>query len=152
MIVRRIWPSPSGEDFFTGLDRMRREMDRLVGAFEGEAFPGPSPGVFPAVNVTQDESNYYVRAELPGMNADELSLTSTEKRLSLSGQREIEPQHEGTSFHRREREGGTFSRSIVLPAEFDTERVQASYVNGILTVTLPKSEARKPKQIPVKTG
>ena len=108
-------------------------------------------GVFPAVNVTQDENNLYVRAELPGMKANELQVTAVKNRLSLSGTRQILSEDETVSYHRRERVGGFFSRSVVLPLDFQADKVAADYVDGILTVTLPRTPEAKPKQIQVKT-
>jgi HSP20 family protein len=111
----------------------------------------PGAGIFPAVNVTQDEDNLYVRAELPGLKASELQVTALKNRLSLSGTRQILTEDESVSYHRRERAGGHFNRSIVLPMEFQGDKVSAQYVDGILTVTLPRTPEAKPRQIQVKT-
>jgi len=106
-------------------------------------------GVFPPVNITQDYDNYYVRAEVPGIKPKEMEISATARRLSLSGKREIPEENDRVSYHRKERAEGEFSRTITLPAEFDVTRVDARYRDGILTVTLPKTETAKPRQIVV---
>jgi HSP20 family protein len=105
--------------------------------------------VFPLVNLTEDKDNYYVRAELPGVKADELDIQATANNLAISGERKIAAAAEGARYHRREREAGTFSRMIGLPGDIDTAKVNAQLQNGILTVVVPKAEVAKPKQITV---
>ncbi|MDY6838376.1 MAG: Hsp20/alpha crystallin family protein [Thermodesulfobacteriota bacterium] len=136
----------------TDLDRMRKEMDRLFDGLTG-ATPGmPGAGVFPLTNVTEDSDNYYVRAELPGMKADELDISVTGESLSISGERKILAEGEDAKYHRRERNAGKFSRMLTLPGHINTQKVEASCTDGVLTVVLPKAEAAKPKQITVKAG
>jgi HSP20 family protein len=154
MIWRRItgypawdWTSP-----FDELERMRREMDRLSEGLSRGLFTGPAPGVFPLMNVTEDKNNFYVRAELPGLKADELDISVTGDTLSISGERKIPGEDEKARYHRREREAGKFSRMVSLPTHVDTEKVDARCIDGVLKVTLPKAEAAKPKQITVKTS
>jgi HSP20 family protein len=154
MIIRRIggwptweWRSPLGE-----LEKMRREMDRLSEALTGPLYREPLAGVFPLTNVTEDPDNYYVRAELPGLKADELNISITGNSLSISGERTIPAENEKARYHRREREAGKFSRVVSLPSEVDTSKVEAHCVDGVLTVVLPKAEVAKPKRISVKTS
>ncbi len=154
MILRRIsdWPGGAWRSPFEELERMRREMDRLFEGLTEGIFREPRAGVFPLVNVTEASDNYYVRAELPGIKADDLDISVTGSSLSIAGERKIPAEDEKTNYHRREREAGKFSRTVSLPAQVDAAKVEASCVDGILTVVLPKSEAAKPKQIPVKTS
>ena len=135
---------------FREFDRLRRQMDELYGAISGGALPMPSAGVFPLTNVTEDNENYYVRAELPGIKPDELDIQVAAAGISISGERKISAEGNGAKYHRREREAGKFSRLINLPGEVDVNKVEASMENGILKVTIPKSEAAKPRQITVK--
>lgn len=132
------------------LDRLRRRMNELYGAVSGDAISMPAAGVFPLTNVTEDSSNYYVRAELPGMKPDELNIQVTSDGISISGERKIPEEGNGVRYHRREREAGKFSRSINLPSEIDVKAVEASLDNGILTITIQKAEVAKPRQITVK--
>jgi len=153
MLVRRVWPSrPALDNTWNDFDQLRREMLRL---FEGQS-AGPAAGVsgagvFPPLNVTQDGDNFYVRAEVPGVKSSELQISAVKNRLTIAGKREIPQEHERVSYHRRERAEGAFNRSLTLPAELDTERVEARCMDGILTLTLPKAEEAKPRQITVKT-
>ena len=101
--------------------------------------------------ITQDDDNFYVRAQVPGISPKQLEISAQGRRLSISGKREIPKENEKASYHRRERAEGAFSRSVTLPIEFDADRVDAQYQAGILTIVLPKSEAAKPRQILVKT-
>ena len=152
MILRRMLPTAGPWlSSYDDLDGLRRQMRGLVGELEESLLDRPGAGIFPAVNVTQDDDNLYVRAELPGLKASELQVTALRNRLSLSGTRQILTEDESVSYHRRERAGGHFNRSIVLPMEFQGDKVSAEYVDGILTVTLPRTPEAKPKQIQVKT-
>jgi HSP20 family protein len=152
MLMRQVWPSrPGFESTSTNFDQLRREMLRL---FDGQSSPRgglASAGVFPPLNITQDEDNFYLRAEVPGVKADELSISAVKNRLSIAGRREIPKEHERVSYHRRERAEGSFNRTVTLPVELDAERIEARYVDGILALTLPKAEEAKPRQILVKT-
>ncbi len=135
---------------FREFEHLQRQMDALYGALSGGALPLPTAGVFPLTNVTEDPENYYVRAELPGIRSDELDIKVTREGISISGERKIPVEGNNVKYHRREREAGKFSRLINLPQEIDASKVEASMKNGILTVTIPKSEAVKPRQITVK--
>jgi HSP20 family protein len=92
-----------------------------------------------------------VRAEIPGITPSELSISAVRNRVSLAGKREIQRENERVSYHRKERSEGSFNRTVTLPTEVDADRVDARYRDGILTLTLPKSEAAKPRQITVRT-
>jgi HSP20 family protein len=149
MLVRRVWPSrPTYESSLADFDQLRREMLRLFDG--GEPSSGVEAGVFPPLNVTEDQNNFYLSAEVPGIKPNELSITALRNRVSISGKREISREDEKVSYHRRERAEGSFSRVVTLPAEVDSERVEARYADGILSLTLPKAEAAKPRQIVVK--
>jgi len=154
MIIRRFsdWPTWDWRSPFDELERMRRELDRLSGDFTGSVFRLPTAGVFPLVNVTEDQSSYYVRAELPGVKTDELDISVTGETLTLSGERRLPEESQKASYHRREREAGSFSRVISLPARLDVDKVKAHAEDGVLTVVLPKAEPAKPRQIAVKSS
>jgi len=152
MIYRSMYGVPTWKvrSPFYELDRMQRQMDRLLDAFDGQRSGSISAGVFPPINLSEDQENYVVRAELPGIEADKLEIQATGKSLSLSGERKIAEQDNGVRYHRREREGGTFSRVITLPGDIDSEKIDAELANGILTIKIAKAEAAKPKQITVR--
>jgi HSP20 family protein len=152
MLVRRVWPSrPTFDTPFTDFDSARREMLRLFDAVAGDASGDVGAGVFPPMNITQDDDNFYLRAEVPGIKPNELSISAVRNRVSIAGKREIQREHERVSYHRKERAEGAFNRMVTLPTEVDAERVDARYADGILTLTLPKAEETKPRQITVRT-
>ena len=154
MLLRRLtdrsasrWASPFGD-----LERMQRQMDWLTGSLSRGLFRETTAGVFPLMNVTEDQDSFYVRAELPGLKPDELDISVTGDTLSLSGERKIPTEDENAQYHRREREAGKFNRIVSLPSQVDTGKVEASCEDGILTITLPKAEAVKPKKIAIKAS
>ena len=152
MLVRGVWPGrPTFNGPLSDFDQVRRELLRLFDSVAGDPSVEGSTGVFPPLNVSQDEDHVYIRAEIPGIDTDQLSISALRNRVSLSGRREIQLEQGKVSYHRRERAEGSFSRTLNLPVEIDAERVDARYVNGVLTLTLPKAEAAKPRQISVRT-
>jgi HSP20 family protein len=152
MIIRKFYEWPTESSPFSDLNRMRSEMESLFGRLAESLPTGFGPGVFPLINVTEDNDRLYVRAELPGIKANEIEISATGNSLSIGGERKVAQEDEGVSYHRRERESGVFRRTITLPNDIDSNRVEAHYNNGILTVTLPRAELSKPKQITVKAA
>jgi HSP20 family protein len=129
---------------------MRREVLRLFDTAAGDSSARAGTGVFPPMNVTQDDDAFYLRAEVPGMKPADISISALRNRVSISGQRRIPPEHERVSYHRKERAEGSFNRTVTLPTEIDAEGVEARYTEGILTLRLPKAEQAKPRQITVR--
>ena len=152
MLLRRVWPSrPAFENPFAELDQLRREMLRMFDTVAGnDSAREISAGVFLPMNVAQDDNNFYVRAEVPGISAKDLSISALRNRVSISGKRVIPQENERVSYHRKERAEGEFSRTVTLPGEVVADRVEARYSDGILALTLPKAEEAKPRQIAVK--
>jgi len=130
---------------------MRRDMESLMERLTGVATDESAAGVFPPMNVSEDRDSYYVRALIPGIDAAQLNVSVVHQTIAVSGTRQS-PEEEGASYHRKERAEGAFSRSVTLPASFDGGRVHAKYVDGILTLTLPKPEAAKPRRVTVQTS
>ncbi len=135
---------------FEELSRMRRDMERLTDGITRGFTRGAGAGVFPLMNLTEDSDAYYLRAELPGIKPGEIELSVTGDSVSISGERKIAEEASDAKYHRRERESGKFSRVLNLPGPVDVEKVEASNVDGVLTIKLPKSEAAKPRQITIK--
>ena len=151
MVMRIAYPRGFTEHPFRGLEHMRREMDQIFGALYGRE-AGPAAGVFPPMNVTQDPDSFHVRAELPGIDAAALSISALRNKITVNGERKLEEEKGTVSYHRREREGGQFSRSLTLPGDIDPDRVSARYLNGVLSITLPKAEESKPKRIAIRSA
>jgi len=138
-------------DPINALMHLQRELDRVFDNPRGLDLGLSGRGVFPAVNVFSDQDGYVVRMETPGVSADQINIESHGRTLIISGKRESGAS-QGGSFHRRERNGGQFSRSLQLPADLELSRAEASYKNGMLTIRIPKKEEAKPHQIAVKAA
>jgi HSP20 family protein len=153
MIVRQVSPWGVGWNAPTAaVAQMRRDMESLLERLTGGTqTDGSRAGVFPPMNVSEDRDHYYVRALVPGIDAAQLNVSVVHQTIAVSGTRQS-PEEEGVSYHRKERAEGAFSRSVTLPAAFDGTRVEAKYVDGILTLTLPKPEAAKPRRVTVRTS
>jgi HSP20 family protein len=151
MIYRRFLGVPNWEfrSPFAELERMKRQMDRLMEGW-GTTSQRPFAGVFPLINLTESKDSYFVRAELPGVLAGDLDIQATANSISITGERKLPSENKDARWHRREREAGKFSRMISMPGEIDPNKVDASLVNGILTVVVPKAEVSKPRQITVR--
>lgn len=104
----------------------------------------------PLVDISEDEKEYLIKAEVPEMKKDEIKINVHDDVLSISGERKYEKEEKGKKYHRVERAYGSFMRSFTLPEDADGSRVNAEYNNGILHVHLPKSAMAKPKAIEVK--
>ena len=148
MILKRLYNLPQWSDPFDDLARWRQ----LFGTLDDPARRWLEPanaGVFPLLNVSATTDAYVVRAELPGIKANELDITVSGNNLTISGERKIPQENQGAKYHRREREAGKFSRALTLPGPLDSNKVDAHLKNGILTIVIPKAEEAKPKKISI---
>ena len=137
-------------DAWSEMGRLYDEMNRVFDRYgHGDPRRRPAPG-YPALDLTQDENNLYVEAELPGMELGDLEIFVTgNDQLSIKGTRQA-PEAKSGVWHRRERMAAEFSRMITLPQAVDPDKVEASLKLGILTITLPKRVEARPKKITVK--
>ena len=108
--------------------------------------------VFPSIIVSATEDRLVVRAEMPGIDLEQLEISVAGDVLTIKGVRLTGQNLEGGWYHRRERESGGFNRAVRLPAEVDGDKTEASYQAGVLTVTVPLREAAKPRQVPIKVA
>ena len=104
----------------------------------------------PSVDISETEDEFIVTADLPGINREDLNVTVADGRLTLRGERRQATQESEGSVHRVERVYGTFTRAFDLPTAVNAENITASYRDGVLSVSVPKAEEAKPKQIEVK--
>ncbi len=140
----------SNPEEVSDFDRLRQEVNRLFNVF-GSSTETFVSRVYPALNLTDDGNNFYVRAELPGVDPENLEISVVEGQLLIRGERKIEAEEQKAGYHRRERESGFFRRTMTLPTRVDPGKVSADMRNGVLTVILPRSEEAKPRKISVKT-
>ncbi len=103
----------------------------------------------PAVDISEDDGEYLIKAELPEVGKDDVKVTVENGVLTLRGERRFEQEEKTRKYHRIERGYGSFMRSLSLPDDADADKVSADYKDGLLRIHLPKSEAKKPKQIEV---
>jgi HSP20 family protein len=97
----------------------------------------------PRVDVTEDNDNLYVHAEIPGVDKNDIKVSVTDGVLTISGEKKNETRDENKNYYRIERTSGSFSRSFTLPAEVISDKISAEYKDGVLHITLPKSEESK---------
>ncbi|MEJ2600912.1 MAG: Hsp20/alpha crystallin family protein [Anaerolineales bacterium] len=143
----------SNWDPFRELWNMRRMMNRFV----DEAFDRQVTGWAPeewglALDVSEKEDQFVVKASIPGINPDDLDITFNNDVLTIKGEVQSEEESENERYHLRERRYGHFSRSITLPTKVKADKISANYDAGVLTLTLPKAEEAKPKRIAIKAG
>lgn len=134
---------------FRELVTMRDDVDRLFDTFFGRQPQTMDEFWQPAIDIEENNGNLMVRAEIPGMNKDDIKVSVKEDLLKISGERKQENETKEKTFHRIERSYGKFERIIRLPSEVDADKVKASYKDGVLNITLPKPESMKPKRIDV---
>ena len=131
------------------LSQLRQEMERLFESpfrdFGGTQF---FRDWAPAVDLFEDRDNYVVKVEVPGMKREDIDISLHQNALTISGERKHEQKTDGGNF-RSERFYGRFERTLTLPNAVSGENVKASYKDGILSITLPKAEEAKPKQIQI---
>lgn len=141
---------------FREMTTLSRAMDRMFDRFMDEAY-GEMPtlwergnGYSLAVDVAEKENEYVVKASVPGINPEEIEITLNDNVLTIKGETKEEKEHEAGNYHLRERRFGSFMRRIALPSNIDADKIEATNEHGVLTLTLPKAEAAKPKRIEVK--
>lgn len=106
--------------------------------------------VLPAIDLYQDSEQVVVRAALPGLKAEDVQISITADVLTLRGEFKLENEPKDATYHLREQRYGAFERSLRLPSEVQSDKAKAEFENGILTISLPKAEAVKPKSISIK--
>jgi HSP20 family protein len=106
----------------------------------------------PLVDITEDEKEYLIKAELPDVKKDDIKVAVHDDVLTITGERKYEKEEKGKKYHRVERAYGSFSRSFALPDDADGTKIAAETKDGLLTVHLPKSEKAKPKSIEIKVA
>ena len=140
------WPS----DFWS----VQREINRIFDTFmQGGMQDDGSLGLTmwtPAVDIVERENEFEVKVELPGGKKDDVKITLESNILTIRGEKKQEGEEKGENLQRVERSYGSFQRSFTLPTTVKNDKVDANYRDGILTISLPKAEEAKPKQIEVK--
>ena len=131
--------------------KLQREMTRIWDQVYPQEGSAREVGVFPPVNVWEDHDNYYIGAEIPGVEDTDLDITAVSDGITVKGERKTDTEGD-VNYHRRERSAGKFSRVITLAGRIDPEKVKANLKNGVLVITVGKAEEAKPKAITIKTS
>lgn len=126
-----------------------REVDRLLSDIFNRNVVRFAEEWMPMVDVTETKDEIVVRAEVPGMSSEDITVTLQDNVLTLRGEKKQEKTEKEAAFHRLERSYGSFVRSFTLPTLVQSDKVKAAYKDGVLTITLPKAEEVKPKEITV---
>lgn len=132
-----------------------RDFDRFFDQLGGAALRRTDAdltkyGFNPQCEVTEDKMNYHLKVDLPGIPKDQIKIDLHENQLTVSGERKSEKKDDTKKYHFSEVFYGSFSRSITFPTTVDAEKVAATYENGILSITVPKSESTRTRQIIVR--
>ena len=143
------------------MEALRREIDRAftnvlpggsAGGSQAAFLPGRAARAYPLINLAEDKDNVTIEALAPGIDPNALELTVVRNTLTIAGEKLAPRVNSDEAWHRSERAAGKFVRTIELPVDVDSERIQAQYINGLLKITLPRAEAAKPRQIQVAVG
>lgn len=133
-------------------ERIRRGLDELSqNAFDNELFKQGRPTVYPPLNILETPDSLIIKAELPGVTADQVDISIEGDTLTLQGNRESPQSGKPVSHHRQEIESGNFSRAVGLPVKIDVDSINAKLANGILTITMNKAAETKPRQVKITT-
>jgi len=131
-------------------DEMSRLFDDIFG--QRPARVQWTDGVWnPSVDVTEDQDSVVVKAEMPGLNKDDVKISVQDNVLTLKGEKKQEKEEKDKDYHRIERSYGSFCRSFQLPTTVRADEIKANYKDGVLSIILPKTEEVKPKEIPIST-
>ena len=137
---------------FSGLTAAQNQFDRFLREAFSPAYGAGEASTrtwAPPVDIYENGDNLVLKAELPGVNPDDVEIRVEENTLYLKGERKFEKEVKEQSYHRVERTYGTFTRTFSLPNSIDADKVTAAYKDGILTLTMPKREEAKPKTIKI---
>jgi HSP20 family protein len=103
----------------------------------------------PSVDVSEDKNNVIIKAEMPGMNKEDIKISVQDGVLTFKGEKKQEKEEKDKNYHRIERSYGSFCRSFQLPTSVKSDKIKAGYKDGVLSIALPKAEEVKPKEIPI---
>ena len=130
------------------LRRLSNVLDEAFGTFPEEGRT-VTASWYPACDVFEDKDAIKIVAEVPGVTPEDVKISLENNVLTIRGEKKQQAEERTERVHRYERSYGAFERTFVLPSSVDSERIEASYQNGILTVSVPKAERARPREIPV---
>jgi len=128
---------------------LRDDFDRFIDRFFSKDFEIWEGQREFNVDIYEDADNVVIKAEIPGVNKEDISVSLTDDTVTISGKKTEEKKIEKENYYRKEIRTGSFSRSFTLPCAVDKEKVKATYKNGVLEIVLPKSEKEKAKEVKI---
>ena len=134
---------------------LHNEMGRIFGDLFAPSEGGTDAeetSWIPTVDISETENGYEIRAELPGVSEDDVNVSLTDNVLTVKGEKRPEAETEGKNYHRVERRYGNFQRNFTLPRHIETDAIKAEFKDGVLTLGIPKAEAAKPTEVPIKVN
>jgi HSP20 family protein len=134
------------------VDTLQSEVNRVFDAFFGNSSGARARRWVPAMDLVETEENLVLRADLPGLNRDDVELEVKDGVLTVSGERKAEHEEKSEGFYRVERAFGRFSRSLTIPEGVDAEAIAADFNDGVLEVRIPKPAERQPHRIAIGAG
>ena len=151
------WEPMSRWNPFKEVEELEKRLSHLVGRHTPTGSGDKNEAITvaqwsPVVDISEDEKEYAIKAELPDVKKEDIKLNVHDDVLTITGERKYEKEEKGKKYHRVERAYGSFMRSFTLPEDADGTKVTAEYKDGMLNVRLPKSEKAKPKTIEVKVA
>ena len=133
------------------LAKLHNEMDNLFqGLFSDEGWPNLEHRRWPAIDIVENENDFVVKADVPGCKADDIDISIHGSLLTISGEKKVQEEKKEKGYHHMERSYGSFRRDLTLGADLDSNKIKAKCKDGILTITLPKSEKTKCIAVEVK--
>jgi HSP20 family protein len=135
---------------FRELSTLRDEIDKLWDRLFKEEMEPFRREWMPSLDVSETKNNIVLKAEAPGMDAKDIDISLARDILTIKGEKKQEKEEKDENYHRIERNYGSFSRSVRLPQEVQSDKIKANYKDGVLKITLPKSEEAKAKEIKIK--
>ena len=131
---------------------MRDDFEQLFSRLSAEVDGGGLVGeIVPSLDLSETDKTVELRADLPGLKAEDIDIQVSQNTITVSGERKEEKEEKGKSWHRVERKYGAFSRTVALPCEVDQEKIDANYKDGVLTVTIPKGPGAQTRKVKVKS-
>ncbi|MDZ7717049.1 MAG: Hsp20/alpha crystallin family protein [Balneolaceae bacterium] len=128
---------------------MSKNFSDIMDEFFNDVVNKRNDSFVPGIDISETDNQFLISAELPGMTKEDIDISLDNGRLSISGERKFEQEEEGKTFHRVETRYGSFNRSFQLPDNVDEESIQATYDNGLLNISIDKSEDKVKKKIEI---
>ena len=140
---------------FRDFEKMRKEMDRLWDSFFEGGLRRRTEGAvewLPSLDIAETKNELVVKCEIPGMDPKDIDISLSDGMLTIKGEKKQEREEKEADYHLVERSYGAFTRSVQLPKEVQSDKISAFYKNGVLKITLPKSEEVQKKEIKIKVA